>query len=329
VFSVSKTRLQWYIFPAYPALALLIAALFVAVGQKISEYHEKKKPIFAVSGILLITFFSYVLAGDTYKSLESLFSGLQQIPQQQIPLDKLVSSVLRSGVTLYGPTQDTRANPTRGRFNVEGIYWRSLKTHYQETAVTELQAKAASGEVRDFVAPFATPYVESGIASAQSYLLLPQFKTRREMLIAFSSGNDFTAIEQYVPAHLLKPFFGLGEMRDIGPRNVRFFQKPRAALQVQADELLARYPSRWNLRVGWSGTGKVKTVIVHVQVNERQLATLTLKKKSVTDYHFETPAGVLLPGENVLLLTVRDANGQLVDASAEQIYIEHLVSNLR
>jgi len=187
LFSLSRSRLIWYIAPAIPAMAVLSAcALDWLWHVALSRFYALRS-----SKDLLLGLSAFVVLGMAALSLGRAYLKTQRYIDRQenkrLAVDLAVAEIKarpQSKVVMYRRALSTGANPRNGKFNVDGFYRGMIRERIIEAGTpAEVSQAVSNGAAYVFVR---SKYLFEMPAGAKSRTVLPPFHGRREEVTLLS-----------------------------------------------------------------------------------------------------------------------------------------------
>lgn len=192
VLTASQSRLVWYLAPSFPALAIMLGgAVALAVKGIKGEFSCIPGAGFAIPpavvralGSTAFIAVAWVLVRDFSVTADRVLNPVRE----RLITDRLVERVLATrndprplNVVLLNGGVSLRANPKRGRFNVEGLYLRFLGAQLLQSPALPLNPTPEFDDsyvlVRSAELPVSSVWLERREA------ILPPFGAREDELI--------------------------------------------------------------------------------------------------------------------------------------------------
>lgn len=184
LFSLSSSKVPWYLHPSVPFLALLCVA---AICELPKRFTSKQVVIACTVGCVAITIVSMfqfhrlfrrvvttVIAQHIRVDVELLVDHIRSYPDDKVIVGDSILSF--------------RSNPKKGRFNVEGFYTNFVRNRIEQVPMTELQQRDA-GMIGNALVIVPTAAVNQVPAGATKSIVLPPFGQRFEPMTILAYGN--------------------------------------------------------------------------------------------------------------------------------------------
>jgi hypothetical protein len=321
LFSMLKTTLAWYIAPAIPAMAMLVALPLTAAARSATRaaacwWREGYLPGLKASMLLL-----YVAVGYSVLlfNLSTVWREVS-LPKERLAIDKTVANMVLASrsrrepmrVVFYGSphfADDERPYANMIRPNARII-------EKQDEMVQLLE----QGQI-DFVVTRAN--IVDQIVSARPvlrYKVLVPRRNRKQWLAVLSyveqeELNAFTPVKRGIrfgeyPAERI--LYGLSEPRMVGSMPTRAVQSSIASLLVSGDILTRKFGAE----VVFNGVANLppgEQLIVLVKLNGITLVELSPAANTWETHNFRVMPGIWQAGENALSFELKLASGRKIE----------------
>lgn len=314
LFSLVKSRLLWYIFPAFPAVALLTAMLAKVITEELSRIFRSHKTTSSYLIMALLFQPLFAISVETPKDLYENFKHLTERESKRLTIDKVSSDVRMARnhiphsqvISLKSPV-DKRANPAKGKFNVEAIYYRDISKHAIEIDDTsELSNYTVAMD-----AYFLFARLNDGIdlltnLHTSFYRIIPPFKNRKHSLLVTTNimnvpFEHMTGSKQVFDLGNLedKRIQGFSKIHDNGTVQVRYFQDSnRASIYIPGDLLLEKFGTSNFISLGFNKSSANMEVTAELYLNETKIETIALSPNTLKTYTFSIDPGIWQEGLN-------------------------------
>lgn len=333
LYSIPKTKLSWYIAPAFPAMAILVGLAVVAVWvvfrSQLSAWWNDGVSLGVRgvgAGILLMYSF-----GAIGVHLHGVVSDVMA-PKKTIPLDPLVASILkesrenRARVVLYSLATGDFALEEKPYVNMLAPL---VKTVSERSRLEEL---LKAGEI-DFLVLPATDFVDlHAIRPVTAYAFMSPLRDRERWIALLAYGenkelNGFTPWKQITDfgSREVRSLYGLEKPDAFGDLRIRWSLGPKSALLVPGDWALIRLGAEVYLNFAPHLKNVQEEVVVDIYLNERKVTELRPRANRLDTYRFIIPKGVFRAGDNALGFVLRFPGGREV-TEAERLLMFNWVS---
>lgn len=322
LYSFIRTRLPWYIAVSFPALALiegLLLAELVAVAQK--YLRAKREELWTARSILrtgsllvLVGIFCtaiFLLSGRLVRSARFI-----QKQTQRLPLDYAVSDILDYArrknpatkvLALLSPVRP-EANPARGRFGIEAIYYRMLLPYLQQVR----DVSALNGGQLQTKADFAIfrfedrqNILQQRELSAYRVLEPARFRPYPIVVAFFGPEHDFKFLEKpkkviYFSKASVENIHGLGRVVKAYGLTGQILNGRRFGVRIVADRLYQDQGTKQKINLFYDAAEQAPKVQLEIYLNERWLTSFSLRPRHVEVLEFSIPPTMWELGENEL-----------------------------
>ena len=316
LFSISKTKLSWYIAPSFPAMALLIGAMVHDLAAK--SFHAwpgwwRGESKFPVRGFFQTILFAYCCAMSVLYFSRNTAQVLHPA-KKRIPFDVLTSEILdlRKKQPLQLVIYDIR------RYGEGERGYRGMLEPHAVIPQTfdELRQLIKNGKADIVIARshhLKQLFQEFNIAA---YTWLPPLRSRKGWVGAVALSDKF-ALPSFTPAvqriDFTSPSFhslyGFGKSQHKNNVAIRSGEGPESAFFLEGDLALAHFGSKMTLRFAPHVPSGRRTVRIEIFLNQTQLDSFESRSN---DFHlrtFDVPASVWRRGENLMTIRVVPPEG--------------------
>lgn len=189
LYSLSRSRLGWYIAPAFLALAILTASALESIGRYAWLGVTARKGLSnAVMGIGAACVFGLAL-WDLGSAYHRIHQYIGRSESTRMPIDLAVEDMKRwpeAKIVNYRRALSGRANPENGRFNFDGFYRGMVQERLIDAREPEDAARAREQNAGFIVV--AHDEVCNMPPGVTAYMLLPPFYGRTQELVVLAYG---------------------------------------------------------------------------------------------------------------------------------------------
>lgn len=321
-FTLTPSRLTWYIAPTFPAMAILIAGAFAAAWRTLRTSGPSR---FARIGSVFLGLYLLVAPLSIGLSVGSVVQKLQHLTPR-IPLDLLVSDILKAprekpGILRLGA-------PLCGL--PERAYCNMIAAHNQESySVDEFVTQMRSGK-------FGFAFIDSSFfaevaarAPFKGYRFLAPLYDRTKWLVVLNYHESYAPPSFRETKRLID--FGSGTIEGIygwGDRSgsdvkptFQYLDGNRAAMLVEGDPGLKRLGALLKLNLRHDLPKGTQLI---VRLNEVEIGRAALGRSDYTTYEFTTPPGSWHADKNTLSFSLLSEQGEALPEQSRKLALNFL-----
>lgn len=189
LYSFAGSRVPWYIAPSFPGMALLAAVMLVNCTKTAWHYAvAQSRPILAPILLLMVLLDGYSLF-SVLRGYIRIDNYIETKESTRLPLDTAIEKLKShpGSIYVFRNALSGRANPIKGRFNVEGFYRGMVKER-----IINISARADLVSVEKEKAFLVIRSGEIGAAPGgiKSFIRIPAFNIRKDEILILSYGDD-------------------------------------------------------------------------------------------------------------------------------------------
>lgn len=332
VFSLARSRLEWYIMPSLPAMGLLIGAavstLLIYVAQRIPKwiFLRRSERGFVVAGCIASI---YALGLLSYYVLDIAYDIYSYPETNRTTTDKTISWLQEKIPGL--PKPDIALEYEAPRLShAEIFYWEMAGATWNIT--NDQLAEKLNTNAPLFI--LTSPNKVASIVALHpiaGYRYLQPYDERRRWLAMLSLRPEFLP-PTFEPAvkHLdlghpdLAVAYGLKPREQFHGHFIRVGLGSGSGVLLEGDAILATFGSTFQLRAASTAKNNEHPLLVDVFLNNRKLTQLTFPTEGFVVNSWEAVPGDWKRGKNLLSFSYRFENNKEISSDQGLVLFDWL-----
>ena len=308
LYSYAGTKFSWYIAPAFPAMAVLIATTVVSCGRiaygRLQNWWNGSARL-NLATILLAGICLYGIGA----SIHLYGTNLQRVSAMttRIPADLAVADIFRAEKTLGRKPRILTYQRPKPTIH-EWAYFQMLNPYSTIIEGKEAFAQQLSGDAPDFLVTGL--HTISSIPkewAIKSYTYLPPLYSRSNW-ISILSFVETDTIEHFTPwkkvinfgTRDFSPMYGFGGPEKFGGMKVRWMLGKDGAISIPGDAALHLLGAKIFLNFSAQIANDANVAVLNVSINEQIVAKLSATPNMLDTEGFVVPPRLLRSNENTL-----------------------------